>query len=223
MMKEIIKNMKKAQEKYVLNNKYELTEDLLKYINERIEANKEEIEKLIELKKEKHTYEEIKKAIEEEIEKDKLYKKYGKMYIDENNFIKTNMLMPIGTIAVEVFDTIEVLRYIVRGIKSRNALVISDVEYDEYSVKFLILEIIKEALRKFEIDENLIDIMPYEECLYEYFDKTIYTYDRDGNKLEEKKYEERELTEEKYIYIEDESFIEIVKKDNEGQEYKELK
>ena len=118
MMKEIIKDMRKAQSKYVLNNKYELTKDLLKYISQRIDANKEEIEKLIELKKEKHTYEEIKKVINEELEEDILYKNYGKMYINAQNFISTNMLMPIGVVAVEVYDTVEVIKYIIKGIKS---------------------------------------------------------------------------------------------------------
>ena len=223
MMKEIIKDMRKAQSKYVLNNKYELTKDLLKYISQRIDANKEEIEKLIELKKEKHTYEEIKKVINEELEEDILYKNYGKMYINAQNFISTNMLMPIGVVAVEVYDTVEVIKYIIKGIKSRNAVVISDVEYDEYSVKFLILEIIKEALRKFEIDENIIDIMSYEECLYEYFDKVIYTYNIEGEKLEENKYEEKDVTDEKYVYIEDESLEKAAREDNEEQEYKVLK
>jgi len=88
------------------------------------------------------------------------------MFINEERFIFTTLLMPIGTIAVEAYDTIEVIRYLLRAIKTRNGIAISDVEYDEQSVKYLIFEIIKEALKKFDIDENLIMILPYEDCFY---------------------------------------------------------
>lgn len=213
-----ISKLRNATNNYRLNNKYEITENTLKYIQERILANKNEIEELIKLKEEKYKYEDIKNAIDEEIKKEIRYKDYRRMYINKEKFISTSLLMPIGVIAVEAFDTIEVIKYLVRAIKSRNSIAISDVEYDEHSVKFLILEIFKEALKKFGIDQNLIMILPYEECFYKYFDKVIYTYDETGKTLTENRYDNKEESERKYIYIEDKKLEEIAKRDNNDGE-----
>ena len=214
-----ISKLRNATNNYRLNNKYEITENTLKYIQERILANKNEIEELIKLKEEKYKYENIKNAIDEEIKKEIRYKDYRRMYINKEKFISTSLLMPIGVIAVETFDTIEVIKYLIRAIKSRNSIAISDVEYDEHSVKFLILEIFKEALNKFRIDQNLIMILPYEECFYKYFDKVIYTYDETGKTLTENIYDNKiEESERKYIYIEDKKLEEIAKRDNNDGE-----
>ena len=213
-----ISKLRNATNNYRLNNKYEITEDLLKYIQERIIANKSEIEELIKLKEPKYKYENIKNAIDEEIKKEIKYKDYRRMYINKEKFISTSLLMPIGVIAVETFDTIEVIKYFIRAIKSRNSIAISDVEYDEHNVKFLILEIFKEALKKFGIDQNLIMILPYEECFYKYFDKVIYTYDETGKTLIENRYENKEESKIKYIYIEDKGLEEIAKRDNNNGE-----
>ncbi len=217
MMTDNVSKLRNATNNYRLNNNYQITENLLKYIQERIIANKNEIEELIKLKEEKYKYEDIKNAIDEEIDKETKYKDYRRMYINKEKFISTSLLMPIGVIAVETFDTIEVIKYFIRAIKSRNSIVISDVEYDEHSVKFLILEIFKEALKKFGIDQNLIMILPYEECFYKYFDKVIYTYDETGKTLIENRYENKEESELKYIYIEDKGLAEIAKRDNNGE------
>ena len=182
MMKDNILKLKKAYADYNLNNTYKITEELLKYILERINANKKEIEDLIEIRKEQVSFKEIYNVVKSEIEDEVKYKDYKKMQINKNGFLSASILMPIGIIAVEAFETKEVLKYILRAIKSRNALAISDVEYDEMCVKFLLLEIIKEALIKFKINPDLIMILPYEECFYENFDKVIYTYDDDGKK-----------------------------------------
>ena len=71
----------------------------------------------------------------------------------------------------------------------------------EFNIKSLILLIIQEALKKFGIDENLIMILPYEECYYEYFDEVIYTYDVEGVLLEEPKIERKEYGTKNYVYI----------------------
>lgn len=214
MMIDNISKLKKASDNYILNNDYEITERLLTYIQERISANKKEIEELIDIRKENITYEDIENVIKDEISQDIKYKNYKKMYINKDKFISTSLLMPVGTIAVEAFDTIEAIRYFIKAIKSRNSIAISDVEYDEQSVKFLVLAIIKEALKKFNIDENLIMILPYEECFYDYFDKIIYTYNKTGEKLSENKYENKEITDKKYIYIENKELEENAINDN---------
>lgn len=217
MMVDNVNKLKNASNSYILNDTYEITEKLLAYISERIKANKQEIEELGKIKKEKYTFEDIVNAVNSEIQEEIKYKNYRRMYINKENFISTRILVPVGIIAVEVYDTVETIKYFIKAIKSRNAIAISDVEYDEDSVKFLILEIIKEALRKFNIDENLIMILPYEECFYKYFDKVIYTYNEQGEELSQNNYEEKEQTNNKYIYIEDSKFEEQARKETEGK------
>ena len=218
MMKNNIEKLKIATNSYRLKNDNQITKKILEYIEERIKANQKEIEDLIKIKKEKVIYEQIENVFKDENEKDIKYKNYKQMIINEDKFIFATLLMPIGTIAVEAYDTIEVIRYFVDAIKTRNGIAISDVEYDEQSVKFLVLEIIKEALKKFDIDENLIMIMPYEECFYSYFDKVIYTYNKQGKKLRQNGYEMKKTIDKKYLYIENIELEEIALSDNEKEE-----
>jgi hypothetical protein len=219
MEKQLV-DLKKAQIEYALFEKSDITEKLLQYILTRIEANKDEIEKLQKIRNERYSYERIIDCVRKELEEDIRYKDYGKMYINQAHFLNTTLLMPVGVIAVEAYDTLEVIKYFIRAIKSRNAIVISDIEYDDTSIKFLILEIIKEALTKFGIDKNLIMILPYEECYYDYFDRVIFTYDKYGKFLSKLKIQEKESPNKYiYIYIENSMFEGIVKKDNENYKY----
>ena len=206
MMKDNIYKMKEASREYRLDNQYELTKNVLGYIKDRIKANESEIRNLINLQKEDITYEDIFSIINKEIEEDDTYKTYAKLKINKEKFLSTCIAMPIGVIAIEVYDTQEVIKWYIKAIKSRNAIAISDVEYAEDNVKSLVLLIIKEALKKFGISENLIMLLPYDECFYEYFDKVIYTYDDKGNHLEIAKTEEKAKTEKLYVYLEEESF-----------------
>ncbi len=206
MMKNNFYKLKEASKEYRLNNQYELTKNALEYIRDRIKANENEIRNLINIQKENITYEDIFEIINKEIEEDDLYKRYAKLKINKEKFLFTCIAMPIGVIAIEAYNTQEVIKWYIRAIKSRNAIAISDVEYAEDNVKSLVLLIIKEALKKFEISENLIMLLPYDECFYEYFDKVIYTYDDEGNNLEAPKMGGKEKTEEMYVYIEDKSF-----------------
>lgn len=205
MMKDNIKKLRKASEGYILNNKEGLTEKTLEYIQNRIKENEEEIKKLIELKKEKITYEDIEKAIVEEIEKNEECKSYSNLLINKDKFLSVEIKMPVGIIAVEAYETIDVIKYYIKAIISRNAIAISDVEYEENNLKALILIIIQEALKKFEIDENLIILLPYEECFYEEFDETIYTYEKNGKKIQGIEVEKKEHKEKMYVYIEEAS------------------
>ena len=217
MMKDNFYKLKQASKEYVLNNKYELTEDLLEYIKERVRENEKEIKEVIDIQKENITYEDIVNVIDNEINEDNDYKKYAKLKISNEKFLSTFIAMPIGVIAVEAYETKEVIKYYIKAIKSRNAIAISDVEYGENNVKTLILIIIKEALKKINIKEDLIMLLPYEECFYEYFDKVIYTYDKEGKKLETPKVEEKERTNELYVYIEDSSLEEEARKNQNAK------
>jgi len=59
----------------LLKNEYKLSENILEYVKERIDKNRNEIEKLLNIYKREFTYEEIKKSVEEEISDEIEYKK----------------------------------------------------------------------------------------------------------------------------------------------------
>lgn len=199
MMEKEFNSAKKAYEEYNLNTSYNLTLNLLRYIYERIQANENEIEEILRMNKRKYKYSDliknVKKWISEKIE----YKSQINVKKIDNKFISAIYKTAIGVVAVECYDFLECVKYMIESIKTRNAIIISDVEYFEKDDKNLILMIIQEALKKFEINENLIQIVPYEECDYTKCDKVIYTYDNKNIKNREKN-----ETDELYVYIETE-------------------
>lgn len=204
MMEVEYKNAKNAYENYNLNNEYKLSEKTLEYVKERIEKNKSEIEKIIRIYKRNFTYEDLKKVIDEEIEDGIEYKKQINLLKRDDNFVSAKYLNSIGIVCVECYDVLDTVKYMIRAIKTRNAIIISDVEYDETDEKHLILMIIEESLNKFNIKKELIQIVPYEECDYDKFDKVIFTYSRRENI--EKKYENKF-----FIYVEEKDFIKEAK------------
>ena len=205
-MKLKIKGLKEAYKKYILDNRMDIQNSIIKYLIERLEANKKEIEKVIELNKSTIKYEDIlhnaKEILHSKIES------YNKTIINKQRFMFSQVLVPEGLVVVETDEPLEIIKYWIKAIKSRNAIVISSVNYDETSIEALILIIIREALSKFNVDKNLVMYTPFEECFYEYFDKVIYTHNEKGE--EEKRIEKKEINEEQknkmYVYIEDEYF-----------------
>lgn len=199
MMEKEFNSAKKAYEEYNLNTSYNLTLNLLRYIYERIQANKNEIEEILRMNKRKYRYSDliknVKKWVSEKIE----YKSQINVKKIDNKFISAIYKTAIGVVAVECYDFLECVKYMIESIKTRNAVIISDVEYFEKDDKNFILMIIQEALKKFEINENLIQIVPYEECDYTKCDKVIYTYDNKNIKNREKN-----ETDDLYVYIETE-------------------
>lgn len=199
MMEKEFNSAKKAYEEYNLNTSYNLTLNLLRYIYERIQANKNEIEEILRMNKRKYKYSDliknVKKWVSEKIE----YKSQINVKKIDNKFISAIYKTAIGVVAVECYDFLECVKYMIESIKTRNAIIISDVEYFEKDDKNFILMIIQEALKKFEINENLIQIVPYEECDYTKCDKVIYTYDNKNIKNREKN-----ETDDLYVYIETE-------------------
>lgn len=204
MMEVEYKNAKRAYEKYSLDQEYKIAEKVLEYVRKRIDENKEEIERILKLYKRDYRYEEIKKVIDEEIEEEIEYKKQINLLKREDNFVSTKYLNSIGIVCVECYDTLDSIRYMIRAIKTRNAIILSDVEYEETDEKHIVLMIIQEALKNFGVDKNIIQIIPYEECDYKKCDKVIFTYS--GKDSIEKRYEDKE-----YIYVEEEAFIKEAK------------
>lgn len=213
MMEEEYKKVRRAYEKYNEDGEYKKEEKAVKKIIERIEENKEEIKELIKIRKEKESYEKIKEAIEEEVKRKSEYKKEVNIIKREDGFVRGKYQTSIGVIGVESYEIIPSIRYMIRGIRNRNGIIISDIEYEEKDVKHLIQEIIRGVLKEEGIDENIIEIIPYEECEYERLDKVITTY-------ESKNKREKEKSQKLYIYIEDKELEEEARREYEKERSK---
>jgi len=182
----------KAYYAYILKEE-NIEKEIIEYILERIKENKEAIENLVKITKEKINM----KKIYEILTKESRYKSSKGITKDTNGFISGTLITPKGVILKEEYDIEKVVEIYIDAILSRNAVVISDKEYLDVSVKKLILEIIQIALEKFEVDKNLIQLLPYEEVNNEEFNmyrenNDIYIY------LENKEFSE-EVDEESYL------------------------
>ncbi len=132
--------------------------NLLSYIKERIIAEKEAIEKLVEI-----THEEIDlDKIIDLFDVEEVYKSSKKITMI-NGFISGVLITPKGVIVKEETDINKAIKYYITALNTRNAIIIKDINYNEASVKNLILLIFHEAMKKFGIDENLIQLLPNEE------------------------------------------------------------
>ena len=209
MMEKEYSSAREAYEKYNIDDEYKKEEKILKYVIEKKEANKEEIDKIIKICKRKYTYEDIKKLIKNINEEKFEYKSEINLKQREDKFVSGKYSTSIGVIAVECFDVLEVLKYMLKGIKTKNAIIISDIEYEENDDKNLLQVIINEALKKFGL-ESLVLVMPYEECNYELCDKVIYTYEKKQNK-------EKPNTNKLYVYVEDEKLREEAMREYEQE------
>ncbi len=203
MMKDISSKMKVAFEKYLIDEREELTENVLSYIYERINANKDEIEKVMIINKASFSFDELLKTIKEE--SDYIAQPYGRTII-KDKFMFSQVQVPVGLIAIQTSETLEIIKYWIKAINTRNAVCVSSPSFSETSVEALLLIILKEALYKFEIDNELIQYLPFEECFYEYFDKVIYTHDVDDTilapiQITEKDFEKSQR-EKSFVYVE---------------------
>lgn len=215
MKKTYLDNMQKAYNAYNINNDGDLPEKILKYLCERIEANRDEIEKVISIYELDVKIDEIIKIIKDEENKE--IESIGKTIIN-NGFMFAQIMVPEGLIAVRTYDTIEIIKYWIYAIKYRNAIMVASYNYNEYSLEALVLIIIKEALNKFNLDENLVMYIKEDECEYELFDIIIYTCD------ENKKFDKSEIhnmaksnsnKNKKYVYIESEEFRDEAEKNKD--------
>ena len=104
--------------------------------------------------------------------------------------------VPIGNILVETNNVLDVVRYFVLGIKSRNTITISQTEYYELSLSNMVLIIFSEALAKFNVSRNTLMILPFEECFPKDYDEVIEI--EDGNiQVKPKEFKDRKI-----IYVE---------------------
>ena len=196
---EEIKLLNDAFKVYNLNDDPELSKKVLDYILSRILDNKENFEKMIEMLDANVSFDDILNAFKEAYREADFYKKTNN-YKQGTNYYSGNFPVPIGNIVVETNNVLDVIKYFVGGIKSRNTITISQTEYYELSLSNMVLIIFVEALAKFNISRNTLMILPFEECMYEEFDETIEIEDGKTN-IKQKSFSEKRI-----IYIEDHSF-----------------
>lgn len=206
---EIILKAKNAYQNYVLNSDYKLGEKIYSLIKERIKINKEQIEKLIEINRVATTYSEIIEILDKEEKNLKDYKKTNIMSKIDSKFMFSQYQVPVGIIAVKTNSFYVAIENIFKAVGTRNAIVVIEENYNKHSIENLILLIVQEALKKFNIDENIIQIVKKGEIKEEdlkAFDIIISEVGKTLEKLE---------TDKMYIYQEDEYFADIVKSEVE--------
>lgn len=212
MLEEKIKKLNKAFEEYNLDEREEISGKILKYIKTRLEENKEELKALSDLKQDV-SIDRLIEIFDEESSKPEIYKKEKVLRKLENGFVYGSYTTSVGNVVVECSSTIDVLKYFIYGIQSRNTITISDLDYSENDLKHALALIFSESIKKYGVNEELISIMPYEECYYDNFDVVI---NLDENKIEKKNYIDK-----LYIYKQNRKFdIDVEKEINYLEKYK---
>ena len=156
---------------------------LLNYIKERIIAEKSEIQRLVEITHEKIDIDKILELLDVE----EVYKSSKKISM-VNDFISGVLITPKGVIVKETTDINKTIEYYITAINTRNAVIIEDKKYNEASVKNLILLIFHEAMKKFGVNENLVQLLPKEEIDA----RELYSF-KENNK--------------NYVYLENKNYV----------------
>lgn len=170
-----IQDARRAFRKYVINNKKNISTDILLYINEKIEENQQKIRQLIDINKdEKSLYEDILKMLENAIKDVEKFKQLNSKTGRYN--------VPIGVVGVECVNTKNAIKVMLKAISTRNAIVILHDKYNQYSTESLIMLIIKECLKNFYIDDNIIQMCPKETIDIRKLDNYVPIFNDDGNK-----------------------------------------
>lgn len=188
VQKEIL-DARRAYRKYVINNDKNISIDVLSYITEKIKENEQEIRKIIEINNDDITFEEILQLVENEKVNVQKFKAKNK---------KTGRFnVPVGVIGMECLDVYDSLKSILKAISTRNSIIILHNNFSKYSTESLILLIVKECLKNFYIDDNIIQMFEKEEIDLKKLDKIIKA---DGEKIQ------KDIPKTIYIYQENEEF-----------------
>lgn len=204
---EIIIKAKEAYKNYVLKSDYKLGENIYKLIKQRISANKKEIENLIQINKDATTYSEIIEVLDKEEKNLKDYKKTNIMSKIDNKFMFSQYQVPVGIIAIKTNDSYIAMQNIFRAVGTRNAIVVIEDNYNEYSIERLVLLIVQETLKKFNINENIIQIIDKNLISKEDLKAFDIIVSEDGKTLNKVE------TDKMYIYEEDEYFEDTIEKE----------
>ena len=201
---EEIKLLNNAFRIYNLNDNPDLSKRVLDYILLRLIDNKENFEKMIEMLKIDISFNDILNAFNEAHKENDFYKK-SNSYKQGTDYYSGDFPVPIGNIVVETNNVLDVIKYFVGGIKSRNTITISQTEYYELSLSNMVLIIFAEALAKFNISRNTLMILPFEECMYEEYDEIIEIENGRVN-IRQKSFSSKNV-----IYIENHAFDSEIK------------
>ena len=105
--------------------------------------------------------------------------------------------MPIGVIGIECSGVEDSIKSMLKSISTRNSIIILHDNFSKYSTESLILLIIKECLKNFYVDDNIIQMFQKEEIDLKKLDKLIK---KDGNIIQKGDYKTI------YLYQENEEF-----------------
>lgn len=208
----IIKKAQIAHKSYILSSNPDIGNDLYNLVKQRIIANEDIIKDLIKINDSPITFLQILELLNDEQNTLKQYKKARMTKKIDNRFIFSQYQVSVGIIGIVTRDVNEVIKNIFKSITTRNSIVIIQDNYNEHSVENLVLLIVHEALKKLELDENIIQIVSKTQIE----NKDIESFDMFLGKnriINKKKYNKK-----MYIYEEDSSFDNIV-----NEEIKKLK
>lgn len=165
-----ILNARRAFRKYVINNTKNISKDVLSAIAQKIEENEERISKIIEINEDNITYHEIWEMVIDEKQNTSKFKKKN---------LKTGRYnVPIGVIGVECESARDAIANMLRAISTRNAVIVLHQNYNQYSTEALILLIIKDCLKSYYIDDNIVQMYGIEEIDLSKLDKLIRKNDK---------------------------------------------
>lgn len=215
VQKEIV-DARRAYRKYVINNTPSISKDILEYIKGKVQENQLEIRQLIKSNNDEFTYEELVEMIEKEITELELFKQRSS---------KTGCYnVPLGVVGVECSNSKESVKAILKAVSTRNAIIILHDNYNKYSTESLILLIVKECLKNFYIDDNIIQIFQYVEIDQSKLDKIITNESIQEADINNQKEQEINKI---FIYQEDKKYEEEIKKEiarlQHSDEYKTYK
>ena len=205
-------NIDKLNDAYIAYNidtRENLEQMVYRQLGSIIKESQEDIERLSKQDPSYITYDRI-MQIYDENNSSFDYKKTIILESLKNNFISTMYRAPIGLIYAEVENDEQAWHEMLNCIKSRDGLLISLEEWNELDMKHYLLLLVKKAFEMCNVNENLIEMLPYEECDESKFDLKKYRFYKVDNEC--KKNDKLN-----YVYIENKDFEEIAKKNKNAQ------
>ncbi len=207
VQKEIV-DARRAYRKYVINAKA-VSSDVFDYTLSKIQENKEQINNIIGINGDNVTFDEIIECLEKEKANSGKFKARNKRTGRYN--------LPVGVIGIECSNSKEAIKCIFKAISTRNSIMILHNNFNKYSTEALIMLIVKECLKNFYIDDNIIQMFQKEEIDLTKLDKIIK---RDGEISRKGKTNTIYLYQENDEYEEDiKNEIERLKSNNFYKEY----
>ncbi len=173
-----IDNMKAAFVSYNTDDREDLEKLVYKQLGSIIKESKNEIDRLSSFNKKFLTYDEVLKLYESNEEHFEFKERISSEMYD-NGFISTMYKAPIGLIYSEIKSDKEAFIEMLNCIKSRDGLLISIDDLNEYDMKHYLLLLVKKSLEMCNLDSNLIEMLPYKECNETDFDKKKYRFMED--------------------------------------------